>query len=181
MLFKFTGDRDQQQTRLADVTNEKNECKSNYITVMRQLQNHTECLRLLYNVEKAYQEGWIHFSPSIYYISTEEKSWSGSREDCRKRGADLLIINSREKKDFIDKLLKGQLTWIGLTDSEREGVWKWVDGSALTTGFWFPGEPNSRAGDEDCVLTGYTYNSTKAWADYPCDNRFFYVCEKSVY
>ncbi|KAL6455519.1 hypothetical protein MHYP_G00360590 [Metynnis hypsauchen] len=66
----------------------------------------------------------------MYYISTESKSWSESRQFYRERGADLAVINNREELEFIVKSMgKG---WIGLTDTE--GTWRWVDGSALTTG-----------------------------------------------
>ncbi|KAL6467040.1 hypothetical protein MHYP_G00248440 [Metynnis hypsauchen] len=125
--------------------------------------------------------GWICFSSSVYYISTEKKSWSESRQDCRGRGADLLIINSREEQDFTEMLRRGQIAWIGLTDQEKEGVWKWVDGSALTTRFWGSGEPNSRAGDEDCVVTGHTSDPSQNWADYPCNVQFVWICEKRIF
>ncbi|XP_072525636.1 uncharacterized protein [Salminus brasiliensis] len=143
----LTAERDQLHTSYTNLTAERDQLLKSKAGFQWQLSE----------LEKALQQGWMFSHAILYYISTEEKSWSESREDCRERGGDLLIINSREEQDFIDKLLKSQLTWIGLSDSEREGVWKWVDGSALTTGFWFPGEPNSRAGDEDCVLTGYTF------------------------
>ncbi|XP_072525637.1 CD209 antigen-like protein C [Salminus brasiliensis] len=134
--------------------------------------------RRLSELEKATQEGWICFNSSIYYISTEKKSWSESREHCRERGADLLIINSKEKQTFINKLRGGQKAWIGLTDSEREGVWKWVDGSALTTEFWKTGE--SKGSDEDCVITGYESDPVKNWADFPCKDQFVWICEKRI-
>ncbi|KAL7855871.1 hypothetical protein AOLI_G00194750 [Acnodon oligacanthus] len=123
---------------------------------------------------------WRYFNYSVYYISTETKTWNKSREDCRERGADLLIINSREEQDFIEKFRRSQWAWIGLTDSETEGVWKWVDGSALTTEFWRPGEPNIN-GDEDCVITGYASDPVYSWADFTCNNRFAWICEKRIF
>ncbi|KAL6455496.1 hypothetical protein MHYP_G00360360 [Metynnis hypsauchen] len=170
----LTIERDQLQSRFVEMTIERAQLKTNYTTVMHQLQNQKECLQNFSNLEKAKQEGWTFFMTSMYFISTGGKSWSESRQDCRGRGADLVIINSREEQNFTEILRRGQTTWIGLTDSETEGVWKWVDGSALTTEFWERGEPNSNAGDEDCVVTGHN------WADYPCSTRFMWICERNV-
>uniref|UniRef100_A0A3B1KCI4 C-type lectin domain-containing protein n=1 Tax=Astyanax mexicanus TaxID=7994 RepID=A0A3B1KCI4_ASTMX len=124
-------------------------------------------------------DGWIYFSSSLYYISTEEKSWTESRNDCRKRGSDLVIINSREEQDFINTLRKDQWVWIGLSDGEREGVWKWVDGSELITGFWRPGEPNS-LGEEDCAITDISSDPVNTWNDYPCNRQLVWICEMRI-
>ncbi|KAL6467035.1 hypothetical protein MHYP_G00248390 [Metynnis hypsauchen] len=86
----------------------------------------------------------------------------------------VFVSSVTAQQDFIEKLRRGRTTWIGLTDSETEGVWKWVDGSTLATGFWANGDPNGNLGDEDCVVTA------KNWADYPCNHGFVWICEKRL-
>ncbi|KAI4873729.1 hypothetical protein NFI96_029046 [Prochilodus magdalenae] len=176
--------RDQFQTSNTNLAKERDQLQTSYtnLTIERdqQLQNQRECQQKVSNLVRVLQEGWMFFENSIYYISTEKKNWSESRQSCTQRGADLVIINSTEEQNFTERLRRGEKAWIGLTDSVTEGNWKWVDGSALTTGFWRSGEPNSRVGDEDCVVVGEGTDPVKNWADYPCSDRFVGVCEKSV-
>ncbi|XP_036439661.1 CD209 antigen-like protein E isoform X1 [Colossoma macropomum] len=183
-------ERDELQRKLSELVSDQkkttcnNQTKESYtsLTIQRdQLQKERDELqRKLSELEKAAQQCWTFFNTSMYFISTVKKSWSESRRDCRERGADLLIINSREEQDFTERQRGDQTAWIGLTDSETEGVWKWVDGSALTTKFWGRGEPNSKVGNEDCVITGDKSDPVNNWADFPCNNRFVWICEKSI-
>ncbi|XP_036439380.1 CD209 antigen-like protein E [Colossoma macropomum] len=162
--------------------NQTKESYTSLTTERDQLQKERDKLqRKLSELEKTKQQDWTFFNTSMYFISIGGKIWSKSRQDCRERGADLVTINSREEQDFIEKLRQGQTAWIGLTDSEKEGTWKWVDGSALTTKFWGHDEPNSAAGDEDCVVTGYKPNPVNNWADFPCNDWFVWICEKRYF
>lgn len=48
--------------------------------------------------DQYFQQGWVYFRPSFYYISSIAKSWKDSRDDCLQRGADLAIINTKEEQ-----------------------------------------------------------------------------------
>ncbi|XP_046700939.1 CD209 antigen-like protein 2 isoform X2 [Silurus meridionalis] len=98
---------------------------------------------------------WLYFNSSIYYISNETKSWSESRKDCQDRGADLVIINSSDEQDLVGMWRSGKEVWIGANDIEAEKVWKWVDGTVISSGFWQKGEPNNARNREDCAVSGY--------------------------
>ncbi|XP_067249434.1 CD209 antigen-like protein A [Chanodichthys erythropterus] len=119
--------------------------------------------------------GWIYNHSSFYYISSEKKSWNESRRYCTERGADLIIINNKEERDFVQKNIDpGSLFWIGLTDIDEEGSWKWVDGSTPTFWFWKTNEPNGQRG-ENCAIVRSTI-----WADYRCSNAYPWICEKNI-
>nr|XP_055064540.1 perlucin-like protein isoform X2 [Misgurnus anguillicaudatus] len=118
-------------------------------------------------------DGWKEYQSSLYFISSEKKSWSDSRRYCRRRGADLISINNHEERDFIEKISVENKHWIGLSDIDVEGRWKWVDGSTPSYGFWHAGEPNSGR-TENCALKHWSL-----WADYPCNEAYNYFCEKN--
>uniref|UniRef100_A0A8C2HSR4 C-type lectin domain-containing protein n=1 Tax=Cyprinus carpio TaxID=7962 RepID=A0A8C2HSR4_CYPCA len=77
--------------------------------------------------------GWTCYQSSFYFMSTEKKNWTESRRYCKERGADLIIINNREEKDFVHNTSGNAVFYIGLTDTDVEGTWKWVDNSTLTS------------------------------------------------
>ncbi|XP_019113512.1 CD209 antigen-like protein C [Larimichthys crocea] len=124
------------------------------------------------------RQGWMYFNNSFYYISTLEKSWQDSRSDCQQRGADLMIINSIEEQNFTRSFCKHM--WIGLTDQEKEGTWKWVDGTLPSTSYWGINEPNSHEGmDEDCGEIKF-YDALNSWNDKPCQTKNTWMCEKTM-
>ncbi|XP_048048346.1 CD209 antigen-like protein C [Megalobrama amblycephala] len=122
-------------------------------------------------------DGWTNYQYSVYFISSEKKSWTESRKYCTVRGADLIIINNKEEQNFVRNITSSESVWIGLTDSDVEGTWKWVDGTNVNSGFrfWGSGEPNGN-GNEDCALT---YSS--GWADFLCNFNYKWICEKTIF
>ncbi|XP_048048347.1 CD209 antigen-like protein C [Megalobrama amblycephala] len=122
-------------------------------------------------------DGWTNYQNSAYFISSEKKNWTESRKYCSVRGADLIIINNKEEQNFVRNITSSESVWIGLTDRDVEGTWKWVDGTNMNSGFrfWGSGEPNGN-GNKDCALI---YSS--GWADFPCNFNYKWICEKTIF
>ncbi|XP_068583571.1 CD209 antigen-like protein A [Cebidichthys violaceus] len=134
--------------------------------------------RELIHFDRYFQEGWFYLRPSFYYISSSKKSWQESRDDCLQRGADLVVINSKEEQDFTRQFHK--LTWIGLLEGETNVTWKWVDGTPLTKSYWGPGEPNDFEGKiEECVEIKF-HEMENTWNDASCGDQNFWICEKMI-
>ncbi|KAL2097667.1 hypothetical protein ACEWY4_006874 [Coilia grayii] len=123
------------------------------------------------------QLGWRYFSSHLYYVSAVNKSWHDARQDCRTRGADLVIINSQEEQEFVSSINKE--AWIGLSDINTEGEWRWVDGSPLITKFWAKDQPNSYKGEQDCVKLWLT-PPLENWNDEKCSIIHTWICEKQI-
>uniref|UniRef100_A0A1A8LF77 C-type lectin domain-containing protein n=1 Tax=Nothobranchius pienaari TaxID=704102 RepID=A0A1A8LF77_9TELE len=135
---------------------------------------------------------WEKHGDKCYYFNYLYLPWKGSRRFCEALGADLVKIDSREEQEFLVEKVKtfemGDIWdgfWIGLTDSEVEGTWTWVDGSPLDSRmkFWLKEQPdNSKArtaSGEDCVtIVKREAEDLNTWNDDICSLAFKSICEK---
>ncbi|XP_073730766.1 uncharacterized protein [Misgurnus anguillicaudatus] len=188
-ISNLTKERDQLLTKYTNITKERDQLLTNNHSKEIELQNLLMfCFHFDVCVSKKFiitsrrkflikhlheQDKWIYNQSSFYFISSENKSWSESRIYCRERGADLIIINNKEEQDFVKNAGIKQI-WIGLSDSDEEDRWKWVDNSTLTSSFWGPGEPNGGT-RENCVES---YPSE--WNDINCNTALKWICEKNI-
>ncbi|XP_016115110.1 C-type lectin domain family 4 member K-like [Sinocyclocheilus grahami] len=146
-IENLTNEREQLILKNTNLTNEREQLilkNTNLTNERKQLRNQLQiCVE------------WTCYRSSFYYMSKENKTWTESRRYCTEKGADLIIINNREEKDFVHNTSGNAVFYIGLTDTDVEGSWKWVDESTLNSSFWASGEPNRGQGivDEDCVVT----------------------------
>ena len=105
--------------------------------------------------------------------------------NCQRNGAKLVKIETDKENDFIKNkyLNTSSIYWIGLSDIDNEGEWKWTDGTGLT-GYnkWKSGQPNN-VDNQDCVAilegdhTAGRYNAE--WNDLKCSRQLGYICKKS--
>uniref|UniRef100_A0A669C1Z1 C-type lectin domain-containing protein n=2 Tax=Oreochromis niloticus TaxID=8128 RepID=A0A669C1Z1_ORENI len=118
-------------TEERDLLNKKFSAVSNQLSSMTEERDLlTKKLLCFYNQIIRCPAGWSNFSCSCYLLSESSASWDAARNDCRVRGADLVVIDFAKEQEYLTRLTN-TLTWIGLHDEEEEGRWKWVDGTPL--------------------------------------------------
>ncbi|XP_062266236.1 C-type lectin domain family 4 member E-like [Platichthys flesus] len=137
------------------------------------------------------EDGWEPHGGKCYFFSSVKLTWNESRTRCKSMGGDLVVINSREEQRFLQSRLMKKMCkpedefWIGLTDSEEEGEWLWVDDTRLNASltFWCEGEPNNLKGKnpdgEDCVTMWAEDKAKhlKTWIDQSCKSSLKSICE----
>ncbi|KAM6975835.1 uncharacterized protein LKV04_015092 [Tautogolabrus adspersus] len=130
-------------------------------------------------------DGWMSFSGSCYWMVSNINlltTWHDAFTKCSDQGAHLLIINSQEEQLFINGKLPDfhQVDipdiWIGLSDKDQDGDFRWVDKTAITFSNYGPGWPQNTANSWDCgqIFTG---NYQGKWETTNCFKRLGYICE----
>ncbi|XP_065253579.1 C-type lectin domain family 1 member A-like [Emys orbicularis] len=76
-------------------------------------------------------ENWFWYGEVCYHLSTEWKTWQGSKDYCSSHDSRLLKIENKEELDFIVSL--SCRLWIGLSRNAVNRTWVWEDGAALPT------------------------------------------------
>ena len=98
--------------------------------------------------------------------------WEDARKVCQDKGANLVMIKSREENTFIWNLVEKQDTvaaygaWIGL-HREDDDKFYWDDDTLFYQGrdwLWRKGQPDNYLGKENCV-----HILERKWNDLPCD------------
>ncbi|XP_076350525.1 macrophage mannose receptor 1-like [Tachypleus tridentatus] len=84
--------------------------------------------------------------------------------------SELILEKGKENEDY----------WIGLTDGDRKGLWKFMDGNEapFVPELWFNNEPNNNNRDyqdEDCVVATVTKDKL-LFEDRKCSDSYNFIC-----
>ena len=84
-----------------------------------------------------------------YMLFNIKGTHSRAQKHCEKLGGHLVRIQSKEEQRFISQLARNHITsgwpayWIDGTDEEKEGIWKFSDGTRMTYFEWCYGKPEN--------------------------------------
>ncbi len=78
------------------------------------------------------------------YFLTNKTTWLEAQAEAKSLGGNLVTINDKAEQNWLTTTFGsvGRL-WIGYTDQETEGVFKWISGESPTYTNWHYGEPNN--------------------------------------
>ncbi|XP_068111459.1 C-type lectin domain family 2 member B-like [Hyperolius riggenbachi] len=73
---------------------------------------------------------WLAFNGKCYLFSEERNNWTASKENCRRRNAEILSMEDLDEQEFITKQVTSMHGhfWIGLR--KHGSQWKWETGGA---------------------------------------------------
>uniref|UniRef100_A0A8C4SM55 Killer cell lectin-like receptor subfamily G member 1 n=2 Tax=Erpetoichthys calabaricus TaxID=27687 RepID=A0A8C4SM55_ERPCA len=114
-------------------------------------------------------EWWLLYKENCYYFSTNKSMWNTSREDCRSRGAHLIIVEDQQELDLLRQQSRVHLTfWIGLRKREN---WMWNSGEAFNTSRFI--SDSTDQGDCDCL-------TQKGMTKLNCSMIHHWICEMTA-
>ncbi|XP_013383009.1 uncharacterized protein LOC106153577 isoform X2 [Lingula anatina] len=111
-------------------------------------------------------------------IQNSNINFSDARMACLSESGDLVMIETIfEYKALITKIPRASgFYWVGVTDTETEGKWKFVNGADITySPSWDPGHPAVSPNDDDCVAINS--GSSYQYVDKKCSESFKFICQ----
>lgn len=120
-------------------------------------------------------EGNGHYYKLCGKNQSDRLSWTEAKRACEEMGGHLVTITSQEENDFVRSLHQGGSTqaWIGLSELDETGVWKWVTGEPTLYWGWASGEPSHGNNEEHCVSWYRNHGWNDAWEP----GEYSYFCE----
>lgn len=118
---------------------------------------------------------------NTYLLFDTTKNYENAKAFCESIGGHLATITSLKEQEIVFNLVKGgsnDYYWLGGTDIETEGVWKWITGEQWLYSNWQQGNPDNSEGIENNVSF---IKQSGTWNDCPSTLLYGFICEIENY
>ncbi|XP_055384716.1 uncharacterized protein LOC129614250 isoform X2 [Condylostylus longicornis] len=153
------------------------------------------------------QFGWIAWRRFCISAIEKELTWYEGEQHCINNGGHLASVRSEAEENIIDTIIMNSpgyqqqmAYWIGGSDKNFEGDFRWTDGNNFQYSRWFPGwshhnnynkQPNDDGlSNQDCIeIRKYfkmppivlsveePFTKTFMWNDRNCNEKNFLICK----
>ena len=126
-----------------------------------QLEVYTRC-------EEGLQEKIAYAKEKKYVFYTEVKTWTEAEAHCQSEGGNLASVSTENEWQKVLSVSGERFEfWLGGSDLDEEGVWRWTDGSLWNYTLWADGY-GSRGYYDNCINMYKAWKSIHQWWDYDC-------------
>ncbi|MBC8115529.1 MAG: C-type lectin domain-containing protein [Candidatus Saccharimonas sp.] len=115
----------------------------------------------------------VRLEGHAYALITEPATWHVARQRCVAMEGHLITIDSPAEFELVRKFITNQTVWVGASDDEKEGDWRWVTGQALSSDFLARCGIDNHEGIQHALCVGSVGNIGDHCAAY----RMQYICE----
>jgi len=110
-----------------------------------------------------------------YFLSNTRTTPEVAHANAIAAGGHLVTITNAAENLFVSQF-NSERIWIGHTDRDVEGDWKWITNEPVDYTNWAPGEPNDAGAGEDWAVINWS-GSDPDWNDWFFNSSTFYAIE----
>lgn len=114
---------------------------------------------------------------AVFHLCDLPMPWHEARAFCEQKDMQLAAIDNAAQMSALyerGRAIREQPWWIGLADIEREGLFRWHDGTRPAFTFWQNGNPNNEGCNQDCAII--RDSSPGYWRDTHCGQHHAFIC-----
>ena len=122
--------------------------------------------------------GATEYNGNYYLLIKGDYTWEQAKTYCEGLNGHLATITSPEEDDICYQMWKSSgvsACWLGASDTNLEGVWKWITNEPWNYSNWGDNEPNGGTGEN--VLNYYGSYTKGRWNDSSAEDEFSFICE----
>uniref|UniRef100_A0A8B9RWH5 Macrophage mannose receptor 1 n=1 Tax=Accipiter nisus TaxID=211598 RepID=A0A8B9RWH5_9AVES len=125
------------------------------------------------------QKGWKRYGFHCYLVGSALLTFSEANKTCEQSKAYLATVESRNEQAFLISLTglrSEKYFWIGLSDTEERGSFRWTSGETPLFTHWNTAMPGKKQG---CVAMG-TGVAAGLWDVVSCEKTANYLCKQQA-
>ncbi|NXC39026.1 MRC1 protein, partial [Penelope pileata] len=122
-------------------------------------------------------KGWTRYGFYCYLVGHASVTFSEAKKTCERSGGYLTTIEDRYEQAYLISLVglsSEKCFWIGLSNTEDQGIFKWETGEGVFYTNWNSAMPGKEAG---CVALR-TGNAAGLWDVQNCEVKAKFLCKK---
>ncbi|NXT81496.1 MRC1 protein, partial [Zapornia atra] len=122
-------------------------------------------------------KGWKRHGFYCYLVGHTSVTFSEAKKTCERSSGYLTSVGDRYEQAYLTSLIglsSEKYFWIGLSDTEEQGMFKWVTGEGVLYTNWNAAMPGNQAG---CVALR-TGNAAGLWDVQNCEVKAKFICRK---